>query len=53
MLTQYEKDIILQYAKKYNVSAIFLFGSSIGKGSEFNDIDLEVKGLQPHLFFKF
>jgi len=34
MLTQYEKDIILQCAKKYNVSAVFLFGSSLGKGSE-------------------
>jgi len=53
MLTQYEKDIILQCAKKYNVLAVFLFGSSVGKGCEFNDIDLGVKGLQPHLFFKF
>ncbi|MEA1963531.1 MAG: hypothetical protein U9O41_00120 [Candidatus Aerophobetes bacterium] len=53
MLTQYEKDIILRCAKKYNVSTIFLFGSSIEKGSEFNDIDLGVKGLQPCLFFKF
>lgn len=53
MLTQYEKDIILQCAKKYNVSTIFLFGSSIEKGSELNDIDLGVEGLQPCLFFKF
>ena len=53
MLTQYEKDIILQCAKKYNVSTIFPFGSSIGKSSELNDIDLGVEGLQPRLFFKF
>ncbi len=53
MLTQYEKDIIVRCAKKYSVSAIFLFGSSVEKGSEPNDIDLGVKGFQSHLFFKF
>ncbi len=53
MLTESEKNIILRCARRYNVSAIFLFGSSIEKDSEFNDIDLGVKGLQPRLFFKF
>ena len=53
MITEKEKEIILQCAKKYDVSSIFLFGSSIEKGRESNDIDLGVKGIKPQLFFKF
>lgn len=53
MITEEEKDIILEYARKYHVSAIFLFGSSIEKGKESNDIDIGVKGVEPRLFFKF
>lgn len=53
MLTESDKNIILHCAKRYNVSTIFLFGSSIEKDSESNDIDLGVKGLQPRLFFRF
>jgi len=53
MITEKEKEIILQCAKKYDVSSIFLFGSSIEKGRESNDIDLGVKGIKPKLFFKF
>ncbi|MCL0075196.1 hypothetical protein M1N53_03465 [Thermodesulfovibrionales bacterium] len=53
MITEKEKDIILQYAKKYRVSSISLFGSSIEKDKESNDIDIGVKGIEPRLFFKF
>ena len=53
MITERDKEIILQYAQKYNVSSIILFGSSIRKGQEFNDIDIGVKGIEPRLFFKF
>ena len=53
MITASDKKIILQYAKKYNVSYIILFGSSIEKGKKANDIDLGVKGIEPQLFFKF
>ncbi len=53
MITERDKDIILQYAKKYNVSSIILFGSSLEKGKKANDIDLGVKGIEPRLFFKF
>ncbi len=53
MITERDKEIILQYAKKYNISSIFLFGSSIKKGKEFNDIDIGIKGIEPRLFFKF
>ena len=53
MIKEMEKDIILQCAKKYNVSSIFLFGSSVMKDREANDIDIGVKGIEPRLFFKF
>jgi predicted nucleotidyltransferase len=53
MITETDKKIILQYAKKYKVSSIILFGSSLEKGKKANDIDLGVKGIEPRLFFKF
>ena len=53
MISEREKKIIILYAKKYNVSSIFLFGSSIEKDKESNDIDIGVKGIEPRLFFKF
>jgi predicted nucleotidyltransferase len=53
MITEYEKDVILRYAKKYNVSSVFLFGSSIEKEKGANDIDLGVRGIEKKLFFKF
>jgi len=53
MIAEKDKNIILQYAKKYNVASVFLFGSSLMKGKEANDIDIAVKGIEPRLFFKF
>jgi len=53
MITEYEKDVILRYAKKYNVSSVFLFGSSIEREEGANDIDLGVRGIEQRLFFKF
>ena len=52
MITEAEKEIVIQFAKKYKVSSIFLFGSSLNE-KKYNDIDLAVKGLKPELFFKF
>jgi predicted nucleotidyltransferase len=53
MISETDKSIILQYAKKYNVSSIILFGSSLETNKKANDIDLGVKGIEPCLFFKF
>ena len=53
MIAEHEKEIILQCSKKYNVSYILLFGSSIQKDDGANDIDLGVRGIEPKLFFKF
>ena len=53
MITEYEKDIISQCAKKYNVSSVLLFGSSIEADSSANDIDIGVRGIERRFFFKF
>ena len=53
MISESDRKIILRYARKYNVSSIILFGSSLEKDKEVNDIDLGVKGIEPRLFFKF
>ena len=52
MLTKKEKEVINKSAKKYNVSTIILFGSSLKQNSA-KDIDLAVKGISPQLFFDF
>jgi len=52
MITTNEKKIILNCAKKYNASSVFLFGSSV-ENKEYEDIDIGVKGIEPKLFFKF
>ncbi len=53
MITDQEKKIILHCAKKYDVSSVHLFGSSIETTSGANDIDIGVKGIKPELFFMF
>jgi predicted nucleotidyltransferase len=53
MITEKEKQVIVKYAKRYNVSYVILFGSSLSKDKEANDIDIAVKGIEPELFFKF
>ena len=52
MISEKNKKIILEYAKKYDLSAVILFGSSIEK-DEANDIDIGIKGIEPELFFDF
>ena len=53
MITERDKEVIVQYARKYAVSSVYLFGSSTDEGAGANDIDLAVKGIAPKLFFKF
>ena len=53
MISEKEKKIIITYAKKYNISTIYLFGSALNDNGVYNDIDIAVLGLKPCLFFKF
>jgi len=53
LINEDDKEVIIQYAKKYNVSSVYLFGSSLDDYNKANDIDLAIKGISPKLFFKF
>ena len=53
MLSKTDLDFIKSCAKRYNVSTVYLFGSSLNEGAQPRDIDLGVKGLQPQFFFQF
>jgi predicted nucleotidyltransferase len=53
MISEKDKEIIIRYAKKYNIAKVLLFGSSLGDYKAANDIDLAVMGVKPEVFFKF
>ena len=52
MISNEEKEIIINYANKYNVQKVIIFGSSSYKDN-YDDIDIAVKGINPELFFDF
>jgi len=53
MISEKDKEIIIKFSKKYNVSYVILFGSSTRNDRESNDIDIGVNGIEPRLFFEF
>ena len=53
MLSDSDKTAIIGCAQKYDVAAVYLFGSSLNPNAQARDIDLGVKGIDPALFFKF
>lgn len=52
MVSENDKAKILKYAKKYNLTEVVLFGSSIERENT-NDIDIGIKGIEPGHFFDF
>lgn len=53
MISNEEKYRLIELAKKYDVTRLYLFGSSLKTGIEPNDFDLAVEGIDESLFFKF
>lgn len=53
MLNESDRNVILTSARKYSVTALYLFGSSLHDPAQARDIDLGVKGINPAMFFKF
>ena len=53
MISEKDKKIILDLAKKYKVKRIILFGSGSKEFGTNRDIDLAVEGIPDRLFFKF
>ena len=53
MISEQDKAIITDIARRYGVRGVFLFGSSSDPAREANDIDLAVEGIAPERFFSF
>jgi predicted nucleotidyltransferase len=53
MISDSDKNIIVNIARKYNVRRIFLFGSSQKNPDDARDIDLAVEGIDASIFFDF
>ena len=53
MITNEDKQKLIEIAKKYNVAKLYLFGSNLNIKMESNDIDLAVEGISDSIFFKF
>jgi len=53
MIAEPDKAAILECAKRYNVSVVYLFGSALEPDVDAHDIDVGVKGIEPEHFFKF
>jgi len=53
MISNEDKSRLLELAKKYNISKLYLFGSNIEDKKNPTDIDLAVDGIEDSLFFKF
>ena len=53
MISNEDKYRLLEIAKKYQVSKLYLFGSNLDSERKPNDIDLAVEGISDSLFFKF
>ncbi|MEW6654491.1 MAG: nucleotidyltransferase domain-containing protein [Bacteroidota bacterium] len=53
MISNEDKYRLIELAKKYDVSKIYLFGSNLEDEREPKDIDLAVEGIADSLFFKF
>ena len=53
MISEKDKEIIISYARKFEVKEIYLFGSSLDDEKDAADIDLAVRGVSPTEFFDF
>lgn len=52
MINEADREKIINFAKRYNVSSVILFGSAAEEEVP-ADIDLGVKGIDKRLFFRF
>ncbi len=53
MIGEKDKKTILDISKKYNLSRVFLFGSSLSDQANAKDIDIAIDGIADELFFTF
>jgi predicted nucleotidyltransferase len=53
MITDTDKNIIEQLARKYRAKRVVLFGSSLSSTQEYRDIDIAVEGIEEKDFYTF
>jgi len=53
MITDTDKNIIEQLARKYHARRVVLFGSSLSPTQEYRDIDIGVEGIEEKDFYAF
>jgi predicted nucleotidyltransferase len=53
MITDTDKNIIEQLARKYHAKRVVLFGSSLSPTQEYRDIDIAVEGIEEKDFYAF
>jgi predicted nucleotidyltransferase len=53
MISEKDRETIIEIGRRYRASKILLFGSSAQPDREGNDIDLAVDGVSPSLYFEF
>jgi predicted nucleotidyltransferase len=53
MITDTDKNIIEQLARKYRAKRVVLFGSSLSSTQEHQDIDIAVEGIEGKDFYTF
>ncbi|MBM4306335.1 MAG: nucleotidyltransferase domain-containing protein [Deltaproteobacteria bacterium] len=53
MITDIDKKIIEQLARKYRAKRVILFGSSLSSTQEYRDIDIAVEGIEEKYFYTF
>jgi len=53
MISVNDRDLIQDIARKYNVTKVMLFGSSLSDSVESHDIDIAVEGLADRDYFSF
>ena len=53
MITDTDKKIIEQLARKYHAKRVVLFGSSLSSTQEYRDIDIAVEGIEGKDFYTF
>jgi len=53
MISNEDKHKLVEIARRYNISKLYLFGSNIDNNKIPNDIDLAVEGIADSVFFKF
>jgi predicted nucleotidyltransferase len=53
MISSFLQNTVRQFARQFDVTAVWLFGSSLGEERQAQDIDMAVEGIAPERFFDF